>query len=127
MDDQGRRSGFGWSEYGAVACLWCRNFFRQAHRERERGGGGGGLDPPKNYSCSNKSGRCDFFSQIYRCRKCKYDKCVEVGMKPSLVVAMAGEEEEVCQAAKAEATSSGASGGQYSDAEKRVFLLPELT
>ena len=108
MDDQGRRSGFGWSEYGAVACLWCRNFFRQAHWHS----GSGGVLDPANYACSNKSGgkgKCDYFSQIYRCRRCKYDRCVEVGMKQSLVD---GGEEAVSK------TANEASGGQCPDLKK---------
>ena len=75
------KQGFGWYEYGAVACLWCRNFFRQAHSRQS-----GGLDPTK-YTCINKIETCDSFTQIYRCRKCKYNRCVKVGMQPSLVVA----------------------------------------
>ena len=38
FDAQGKRSGFGRLKYGAVACLWCRNFFRQPQCS---------LDPPK--------------------------------------------------------------------------------
>ena len=63
--------------YGALACFSCRAFFRRAHNR--------GPEAP-NYLCKQDGG-CDItFKNRKKCQKCRYDKCVEVGMNPGLVL-----------------------------------------
>ena len=66
--------------YGALACFSCRAFFRRAHNKS-----GGSSDPP-NYICKH-DGKCDITSKNRKkCQKCRYDKCIEIGMNPNLVL-----------------------------------------
>ena len=66
--------------YGALACFSCRAFFRRAHNKS-----GGSSDPP-SYICKH-DGKCDITSKNRKkCQKCRYDKCIEIGMNPNLVL-----------------------------------------
>lgn len=64
--------------YGALACFSCRAFFRRAHNK--------GGDAPPSYTCK-KEGKCDITSKNRKkCQRCRYDRCLHVGMNPSLVL-----------------------------------------
>ena len=58
--------------YGAICCYSCRAFFRRGIM--------------RNYSCVRGDDSCQVNS-ITRtnCKKCRYDRCLEVGMRPELV------------------------------------------
>lgn len=63
--------------YGALACFSCRAFFRRAHNK------GDGIP---GYVCK-KEGKCNVTAKNRKkCQRCRYDKCVEMGMNPSLVL-----------------------------------------
>ena len=58
----------------------CRAFFRRAHNKS-----GGSSDPP-SYICKH-DGKCDITSKNRKkCQRCRYDKCIEIGMNPNLVL-----------------------------------------
>ena len=58
--------------YGAICCYSCRAFFRRGIM--------------RNYSCVRGDDSCQVNS-ITRtnCKKCRYERCLEVGMRPELV------------------------------------------
>jgi hypothetical protein len=62
--------------YGGVACCSCRAYFRRAtHRSKER-----------RMICK-KDKKCNVMLQNRQsCKKCRYDKCLESGMDPNLVL-----------------------------------------
>ena len=63
--------------YGALACFSCRAFFRRAHSK--------GTDDP-GYKCK-KEGKCDVADKNRKkCQRCRYEKCLEAGMKPNQVL-----------------------------------------
>ncbi|TRY76250.1 hypothetical protein TCAL_08790 [Tigriopus californicus] len=63
--------------YGALACFSCRAFFRRAHNK------GDGIP---GYVCK-KDGKCNVTAKNRKkCQRCRYDKCVDMGMNPSLVL-----------------------------------------
>ncbi|KAK0409169.1 hypothetical protein QR680_004381 [Steinernema hermaphroditum] len=64
--------------FGAETCASCAAFFRRTVRLKI-------VYPCKNdfYSCSKDAVRC--VSAIHACRKCRFDRCIEVGMQPELV------------------------------------------
>ena len=60
--------------YGAVTCYSCRAFFRRS-QDRKR---------PLRCKLSNS---CEIGPDIGKsCPKCRYEKCLEVGMQPHLVL-----------------------------------------
>lgn len=62
--------------YGAVTCFSCRAFFRRSIQNTST----------KTYTC-RKSGQCDISLKTRKnCQKCRYDRCLAVGMKPSWVL-----------------------------------------
>lgn len=62
--------------YGARTCLSCKAFFRRIFRE---------LKHPEKIKCK-AGGQCDLSaSKRTACRKCRLDKCIQVGMKPDKV------------------------------------------
>lgn len=61
--------------YGAIVCYSCRAFFRRAIRKHFVCRAG-------DYSCIMEGTRSN------RCRGCRYQKCLQVGMKPEMVDAM---------------------------------------
>ena len=57
----------------------CRAFFRRAHNKC-------GGDESPNYSCK-KDEKCDITSKNRKkCQRCRYNRCIEVGMNPNLVL-----------------------------------------
>ena len=73
--------------YGALVCFSCRAFFRRAHSKVESGSSdadGSGVKSP-NYVCK-KDGKCDIADKNRKkCQRCRYDKCISVGMDPKQV------------------------------------------
>ena len=65
------------SNYGAVVCFSCRAFFRRGVQQKYQCRQ---MCTTDNSSC----GELNIISRTY-CKKCRYDKCLEVGMKPELV------------------------------------------
>ena len=66
-----------YSHYGAVCCLSCKAFFRRIFREGTRN--------PDSLACK-KSGTCSLQAgKRKKCRKCRFDKCILIGMSPGLV------------------------------------------
>eukprot|EP00088_Acartia_fossae_P050714 TRINITY_DN5683_c0_g1_i8.p1 TRINITY_DN5683_c0_g1~~TRINITY_DN5683_c0_g1_i8.p1 ORF type:complete len:507 (-),score=104.61 TRINITY_DN5683_c0_g1_i8:366-1886(-) len=61
--------------YGAIVCYSCRAFFRRAIRKQF-------ICRVGDYSCIMEGTRSN------RCRGCRYQKCLQVGMKPEMVDAM---------------------------------------
>ena len=63
--------------YGALCCLSCRAFFRRANQSARQG-----------YKCKSEGGEgCDTsFKNRKKCRKCRYEKCLSIGMKPTMVL-----------------------------------------
>jgi hypothetical protein len=61
--------------YGAIVCYSCRAFFRRAIRKHF-------VCRVGDYSCIMEGTRSN------RCRGCRYQKCLQVGMKPEMVDAM---------------------------------------
>eukprot|EP00095_Tigriopus_kingsejongensis_P000593 snap_masked-scaffold95_size379157-processed-gene-0.8 protein:Tk00593 transcript:snap_masked-scaffold95_size379157-processed-gene-0.8-mRNA-1 annotation:"PREDICTED: uncharacterized protein LOC778670" len=64
--------------YGGDACFSCRAFFRRAHQKFPTS--------VPNFQCKNAS-QCQINAKNRRrCQKCRYDRCLEHGMKPSCVL-----------------------------------------
>ena len=65
-----------YTHYGAICCFSCKAFFRRTVRDN--------LSP--KFVCK-KNKTCDF-SLVDRasCRKCRYEKCLEVGLNPKKVL-----------------------------------------
>ena len=62
--------------YGAVTCFSCRAFFRRSIQN----------GCPKKYSC-RKGGNCNINLKTRKnCQKCRFEKCLEAGMKTSWVL-----------------------------------------
>eukprot|EP00092_Neocalanus_flemingeri_P034634 GFUD01037675.1.p1 GENE.GFUD01037675.1~~GFUD01037675.1.p1 ORF type:complete len:484 (-),score=111.17 GFUD01037675.1:15-1466(-) len=61
--------------YGAVSCYSCRAFFRRAIPNAN-----------KIQNCTKKTNSC-YVDSVSRnkCKKCRYEKCLKVGMKPEKV------------------------------------------
>lgn len=58
--------------YGAVVCYPCRAFFRRG--------------TTKNFQCRTGKFSCPLEQAVKnRCRGCRYEKCLQVGMKPAMV------------------------------------------
>ena len=65
------------THYGALVCYSCRAFFRRANQSNAKSSG---------YVCKYDN-RCDITSSNRKkCQKCRYERCVAVGMDPSLVL-----------------------------------------
>ncbi|KAK0409165.1 hypothetical protein QR680_004379 [Steinernema hermaphroditum] len=64
--------------FGAETCASCAAFFRRTVRLKI-------VYPCKNdfYSCRKDAVR--FVSAVHACRKCRFDRCIELGMNPGLV------------------------------------------
>jgi len=59
----------GHSYYGAKTCGSCRAFFKRAALVKD------------SLICSSGQGSC-----VKKCRKCRFDKCLAIGMDPTLVI-----------------------------------------
>ena len=67
--------------YGALTCYPCRAFFRRAQSRK------------RDLRCK-KQGDCKLNGDVKKfCASCRYNKCIQVGMKPALVL----KEEEICE------------------------------
>lgn len=63
--------------YGAVCCMSCKAFFRRCHREQTK---------LHTYTCKTDM-KCDLRSiKRHQCKKCRYAKCLKVGMDSNLVL-----------------------------------------
>ena len=71
-----KKSDKHYNHYGGICCFSCKAFFRRTVR---------GNSLPKLICKKNQS--CDF-SLVDRssCRKCRYKKCLEIGMNPKKVL-----------------------------------------
>eukprot|EP00094_Tigriopus_californicus_P006338 TCALIF_06103-PA protein Name:"Similar to EcR Ecdysone receptor (Aedes aegypti)" AED:0.41 eAED:0.43 QI:0/-1/0/1/-1/1/1/0/558 len=64
--------------YGADACFSCRAFFRRAHQKCPKS--------IPNFQCKNGN-QCNVNAKNRRrCQKCRYDRCLQYGMKPECVL-----------------------------------------
>merc|ERR1719195_37897 len=62
--------------YGGICCYSCRAFFRRAHQNTKR----------PNFECKS-GGNCQITVKNRRkCQKCRYEKCVNIGMDPRWVL-----------------------------------------
>ncbi len=60
--------------YGALSCMGCKAFFRRCVREKS------------THTCKG-TGNCEVGGkQRIKCKKCRYEKCLTIGMDPSLVL-----------------------------------------
>lgn len=75
--DRAKANEIFFAHYGAArCCLSCKAFFRRIFRE---------LKHPERVKCK-ASGQCDLnLGKRKACRKCRLDKCIQVGMKPDMV------------------------------------------
>lgn len=70
--------------YGARTCISCRGFFRRSVQSRQF----------KAFACISTLLSCPVDSKSRKsCKKCRFEKCLEIGMKVSWVLS----EEERCQ------------------------------
>ena len=65
------------SHYGALCCLSCRAFFRRANQNADR---------KVNYVCKFENLCHIKAGGRKKCQKCRYDRCLEVGMDESMVL-----------------------------------------
>ncbi|KAI1712689.1 zinc finger, c4 type (two domains) domain-containing protein [Ditylenchus destructor] len=56
--------------YGVASCNGCKAFFRRALLES------------RTYACKLNNGMCRIISGTNRCRACRFDRCILVGMNP---------------------------------------------
>ena len=65
-----------YSHYGSLCCFSCKAFFRRAIRD----------NLTEKFVCKNRE-NCDF-TQTERtsCKKCRFNKCLEIGLDPSKVL-----------------------------------------
>ena len=71
-----RATRLRYSHYGAVSCFSCRAFFRRAVEKRSHEG----------YACSSGDNACGVTVDTRKkCPRCRFDKCVQVGMKHGAV------------------------------------------
>ena len=62
--------------YGGICCYSCRAFFRRAHQSTKR----------PNFECKS-GGNCQITVKNRRkCQKCRYEKCLNIGMDPRWVL-----------------------------------------
>lgn len=62
--------------YGAITCFSCKAFFRRTSQSKAY----------QKFMCKS-TGECNVLHKLRKkCRKCRYEKCIRVGMKPSLVL-----------------------------------------
>eukprot|EP00094_Tigriopus_californicus_P006619 TCALIF_06374-PA protein Name:"Similar to Hr39 Nuclear hormone receptor FTZ-F1 beta (Drosophila melanogaster)" AED:0.57 eAED:0.57 QI:0/0/0/0.5/1/1/2/0/509 len=62
--------------YGAYSCFSCRAFFRRSHENTRN----------PDFIC-RKNGECDIqLNKRKKCRKCRYDRCVEIGMRQDRIL-----------------------------------------
>eukprot|EP00095_Tigriopus_kingsejongensis_P011309 snap_masked-scaffold14_size734282-processed-gene-6.3 protein:Tk11309 transcript:snap_masked-scaffold14_size734282-processed-gene-6.3-mRNA-1 annotation:"hypothetical protein DAPPUDRAFT_8442" len=62
--------------YGGISCYSCRAFFRRAHQKTRT----------PQFTCLS-GGSCEINVLTRKdCRKCRYDLCLKVGMRPQLVL-----------------------------------------
>jgi len=62
--------------YGGICCYSCRAFFRRAHQSTKR----------PNFECKS-GGTCQITVKNRRkCQKCRYEKCLNIGMDPRWVL-----------------------------------------
>ncbi|TRY67719.1 hypothetical protein TCAL_02933 [Tigriopus californicus] len=62
--------------YGAITCFSCKAFFRRTSQSKAY----------EKFMCKS-TGECNVLHKLRKkCRKCRYEKCIRVGMKPSLVL-----------------------------------------
>ena len=67
-----RATRLRYSHYGAVSCFSCRAFFRRAVEKGSHTG----------YACAAKVGGCLVTVDTRKkCPRCRFDKCVDVGMR----------------------------------------------
>ena len=60
--------------YGAMSCMSCKAFFRRCVRD-------------KAPTICKQQGHCNITSKSrIKCKKCRYEKCLAIGMKPELVL-----------------------------------------
>ena len=62
--------------YGAICCLSCKAFFRRYTR---------GENNLHAFECKTQ-GNCDIRGARTNCKKCRFKKCIEVGMEPNKVL-----------------------------------------
>ena len=62
--------------YGGAACFSCRAFFRRAHQKTKA----------PNFKCKNDNKCLVTIKTRRKCQKCRYNLCLEQGMKPEAVL-----------------------------------------
>lgn len=68
-------SGHFYLNYGAATCFSCRAFFRRAHQKTKS----------PSFACKNDD-KCVIKVDDRKCRACRYNLCIQAGMKPELVL-----------------------------------------
>ena len=66
--------------YNGLVCFKCKAFFKYCHDH-------GNVDPSGNisYKCKGSGTGCEIHYQGKMCKKCRFDKCVEIGMDFKLI------------------------------------------
>ena len=72
-----KTQGKHYYHYGAIACYGCKSFFRRTTNKKSY----------LKFTCVNGTPCPTYdYAQWHRCSKCRYKKCLEVGMNPKLVL-----------------------------------------
>lgn len=62
--------------YGGICCLSCKSFF---HRSTFHG-------TKESFQCAKSNACLLNYNDRFKCQKCRYDKCLAIGMNPNLVL-----------------------------------------
>ncbi len=72
--DQAKKDKIFHSHYGGTCCKSCKAFFRRSVREDQE------------YYCKRNGGCIVNIENRIKCKSCRYDKCLYIGMNPSQVL-----------------------------------------
>ncbi len=106
--------------YGAITCYSCRAFFRRACQEKKNRGN---RIAAARYKCKGEARRCDVTGvSASRCKYCRFQQCLKVGMKPELVLNQKEKEERFKQFYEKKQKKKHSSGGSaHEDAVGSMF------
>lgn len=103
--------------YGSVSCFSCRAFFRRSIRN----------NASNKYTC-RRQGKCEINKKTRKsCQKCRFELCLEVGMKPNWVLSDAERDQRFRKTNKkkqettmSQANNTSASAGASGDPEEQM-------